>query len=233
MGNLKIWDLFPKLTRTVLDTHELCMMYNGHPFDHTLNVAQTALFIADNELIGRLAGAAGLCHNADRILQKQLGIGRKDVPADKVTDLVLDWLEMSDEFTGQEEDRILAAVQLHSGPNLDDGDEVLVALQDADRIVCASASEFMAAGQFRPDIPVIDTTHIADEFGDPDFKSPKCVARDLLSRKDWIDPASKVCVRLPKALELMKSRVAFTMAYLEMIKSQRAEVGLWPDYPKF
>jgi hypothetical protein len=228
----QIWKVFPQLTKAVRQSHVDNKMAGGHPFDHVLQVAQCAYIIAETEDIGKLAGAAGLCHNADRILQKSLGIGRRDVPEEKVIALMQGWLDASAEFTPAESGRIVKVVLRHSGPNLNDGDDILVALQDADRITCSMADAIMGAGQYWHDIPPIDPRWIVNP-ADTDFRHPKCVARDLVGRRDWIDPNQpRLCVRLPKAKELMARRVAYINWYLEEIRAQRAEVGLSAeDYP--
>jgi hypothetical protein len=178
-----------------------------------------------------LAGAAGLCHNADRILQTILGVGKKDVPDEKTIAMVRVWLVGSGEFTEAEIARIIKPVLQHSGFNRDDGDEVLVALQDADRIVCSTAESILGAGHYWHEIPPIDPRYIIDP-ADTDFRHPKSIARDLIGRNDWVDYNNpRLCVRLPKAKELMRRRVDFVNAYLNEIKEQRAEVGLYPDYP--
>ncbi len=77
----KIWEIFPGLTEVVRQAHlDYDMQRTGHDFDHALRGAQNALLIAEDDGIGRLAGAAGLCHNADRMLQHRRGAGKKDVP---------------------------------------------------------------------------------------------------------------------------------------------------------
>ena len=239
---IKIWEAYPKLTKVVLQDHrKLNMNATGHNFDHTLQVGQIAAFIAENEYIAKLAGAAGLCHNADRLLQRQLSIGKevdseghataKVVPREQTIVLVMGWLEESGEFSGDEPDRILKAVLQHSGPNLDDGDDVLIALQDADRIVCSMADAVMGAAQFWSKLPTIDPKWLASDPTAHSYKNPKSVLKNLECRRDWIDPSSKVCVRLPKAWKLMERRVAFMEYYIGEIKGQRAEVGLWPNYP--
>lgn len=228
----QIWKVFPRLTEVVRQSHIDNKMARGHQFDHALQVAQCAYIIAENLDVGRLAGAAGLCHNADRILQEKLGVGRKDIPEEKVVALMQEWFDASGEFTPAETGMIVKPVLLHSGPNLNDGDDVLVALQDADRITCSMADALMGAGQYLHDIPLIDPRFIVDP-ADTDFRHPQCVARDLIGRRDWIDPDQpRLCVRLPKAKELMARRVAYVNRYLEEIREQRAEIGLSAeDYP--
>lgn len=237
----KIWEVYPKLAEVVLRDHRaLGAGATGHNFDHTLQVGQVALVIAEDEYVGELAGAAGLCHNADRLLQKQAGVGKKGdseahvtakvVSRDETIALVTGWLDETDEFVGIERERIVQAVLGHSGPNLEDGDDILVALQDADRIVCSMADAIMDTARFWSQLPIIDPKRLVYDPSAHSYRDPKSVLKNLQCRYDWIDPASKVCVRLPKARKLMERRVAFFRNYIREVEEQRAEVGLWPDY---
>lgn len=231
-----IWRIYPKLTEVVrLDHHVYRMVATGHDFDHTLQVAQFTLFIAENEYVGRLAGAAGLCHNADRLLQKELGgVGKRDVPENRVVEMVTGWLGASGEFNKDQSAKIMKAVLRHSEPNIDDGDDVLVALQDADRIVCSMADVVMCAAQFRRELPAIHPKWLTVDPADTtahSHRNPKSVLHNMECWYDWIDPASGVCVRLPKAKVLVERNVNFLRAYVAEIKAQRAEIGLWPNYP--
>lgn len=227
-----IWEIYPKLTEAVRRDHiAFDMKATGHSFDHTLQVAQCAVFIAEDEQIGRSAGAAGLCHNADRLFQKQLGVGKKDIPEEKIIAMVRGWLDASGEFGGDESARIVKAVLQHSGPNLSDGDEVLVALQDADRIVCSMADAVMGAAQFWSELPVIDPKWLTHDPTAHSYKNPKSVLKSQECRYDWIDPTSPFCVRLPKAKTLIERRVSFIVAYIKEVEAQRVEIGLWPNYP--
>jgi len=228
-----VWEIYPKLTGLVRQDHiEFGMVGTGHDFDHALQVAQCALFIAEDEDVGRLAGAAGLCHNADRLLQKKLGVGKNGVPDESVIAMVRGWLWASGELhSSYEVARDISAVLWHSGPNLPNGDDVLVALQDADRISCSMADVVMGATQFWAELPTIDPKRLVyDVTADP-YRNPKSVLKNLECWYDWIDPASNFCVRLPRAKTIMIQHVAFLKAYIEEIKTQRTEIGLWPNYP--
>ncbi|HYU64713.1 MAG TPA: hypothetical protein VEK36_00380, partial [Candidatus Paceibacterota bacterium] len=69
-----MWELFPELARTVRKAHEdVGLISGGHDFHHALRVGQMAILVAweESQRMAKLAGAAGLCHNADRILERQ------------------------------------------------------------------------------------------------------------------------------------------------------------------
>lgn len=227
-----VWEIFPKLTEVIRLAHvEYEMGATGHDFgQHTFAVAQVALIIAENEIVGRIAAAAGTCHNADRMLQKRLGVGKRDIPEKHVISLIRGWLEESGEISDADEKKIVRAVLLHSEPNLEDGDEVLVALQDADRVVCSMAENVMTTAQFWTELPAIDPRWLGHDPAAHSYKDPRSVLKHLECRYDWIDPASRVCVRLPKARALLERRVRFLQAYIAEVEDQRAEIGLWP-YP--
>jgi len=231
----KIWKIFPTLAEVVRVDHVAYdMKATGHPFDHTLTVAQIAFTIAEDGRVAYLAGAAGLCHNADRLLQKQLGgVGKKDVSEEMVIAMIERWLGSSDEhFSARDRKRILKAVLRHSLPNQDDGDDVLVALQDADRVACSMPEQIMGAAQFRPDLPTIDPQFLHRDPSAHSYRDPRSVLKSL---ECWCDCAdsenTKFCVRLPEAKKLMQRHIHFLRAYLREVEDRRMELGLWPDYP--
>ena len=238
---LKIKEVYPKLFSLVLEDHRVFKMDGtGHSFDHTLSVGQIAANIAEDNFVAQLAGAAGLCHNADRLLQRERNeskvdsealVTARDIPKEETVALVMKWLDESDEFDAKEMERIVSAVLLHSGFNVENCDPVLVALQDADRCVCSMASVIMDTAQFWSALPTIDPQWLTTDPTAHLYKDPKSVLKNLECRYDWIDRTSKVCVRLPKAWTLMERYVAFYRHYIAVVEAQRVEIGLWPDYP--
>lgn len=200
----------------------------GHSFDHTLQVAQCALVIAEDDYVGRLAGAAGLCHNADRILQQQLG-DKKNVSRDEISRAVQMWLETTREVCDERDImRIVQAVLHHSEVNQPNSDDVLITLQDADRITCSMADNVITSAQFWRELPAINPRQLTGDPTAHPYRDPKTVLNGLTCRYDWIDPSTKVCVRLPKAKTLMRRRADFIRHYIQEVKEQRAEIGLWP-----
>lgn len=237
----KIWELYPALTRAILDTHNEVGARHGvqmfwcHDFDHVIRVADCAQKIAEDEHVGRLAGVAALCHNADRILQIMIGLkAREKVDQTIISEMVYGWLNKEPEntFSVEEKPLILHAVLCHDQPNGLDDSDVLVALVDADRVVNIEADVIVRAGQYMGDaLRVVDPVHLLD---DPtaSFKDPKSILRILKENLDWEVEGGFVGIRLPKARELAKSRFAFLRLYLETVIKQREEMGLIP-YPTF
>lgn len=229
---MKIWEIYPALAAVVQRDHvAFGMVGTGHDFDHALQAAQYAILIADDPVVSRLAGAAGLCHNADRMIQHRLG-GKKNIPEEQVIAMVRGWLEASKEgFSEDNSARIVNAVLHHHEVNKADDDEILVALKDADRITCSTADNVMTSAQFWSELPAIDPRWLSHDPDAHSFRNPKSVLKNLECRYDWIDPTSNVCVRLTKAKAIMERRVAFIRRYIEEVEAQREEAGLWPDYP--
>jgi hypothetical protein len=231
----------PTLFALVLEDHRVFKMDGtGHPFDHTLSVGQIAANIAEDDIVARLGGAAGLCHNADRLFQRQRNTSKadsaahveaRDIPKVDTEALVRKWLDGSGEFSSEEKERIVSAVLLHSGFNVADCDPVLVALQDADRCVCSMTSVILDTAQFWSALPTIDPQWLTTDPTAHSYKNPKSVLKNLECRYDWVDRTSKVCVRLPKAWTLMERYVAYIREFVKEVESQRIEIGLWPDYP--
>lgn len=232
----RVWEIFPALTKAVKASHEELpwpMLY-CHDFDHVLRVGDRALVIAGSEWSGRLASAAGLCHNADRILQKQAGSGRSGKVADSdVVVMVNEWLNAEPLGTFSESDRrlIVDAVLKHSNRNDPNDGLIHVTLQDADRTVNIELDVIIRKGQFfGDDLRVVDPVHLLD---DPraTYQSPGSI---LWSLKDDIEcfGARKgvASLRLRKAREFAKPLLADAQQYLNMVLRQRERSGLVP-YP--
>lgn len=227
---MKIWEVYPRLTKIVLEDHvKHGMRGTGHDFDHVLRAAQFAMLVAKSERVGFLAGAASLCHNADRIIQHEFGTGQKAEQA-KVSQMVANWLSV-ESFTDAEKAVIIDAVHKHTEVNKADDSEVLITLKDADRLTCSMAEDVMGAAQFWK-LPVVDPKYLVSDPESHSYKNPKSVLKNLECRYDWADEASLVCVRLPKSKILMKKLVEFIRNYIETVIEQRKEIGLVP-YPQF
>ena len=106
MGTKRIWNRLPALTAIVRASHKEVGLVGAHDFVHAARVGEIAWQIAastwEPEGLALLAGAAGLCHNADRILQKKLGIGRNKAPKNEVAELVRNQLGRGFMFTATE-----------------------------------------------------------------------------------------------------------------------------------
>lgn len=235
----KIWKIFPPLAKVTRRAHIDIGMANGHDFDHALSVAQIALFVAESHSTGRLAGAAGLCHNADRIIAKlqdmKIWLGASG--EEGIRHLAREWLCQEARISSEERDIILGAVIKHSRPNENDDDEVTVALKDADRISCLDLNVLIRAGQFHPNLPLLDPNYLLGESINLPHEKRRgrynerpSVLEDLRDCLDWADTDDRFCVRLPKSRKLAFERAELLRSTLDKIIKQREEFGLVP-YP--
>lgn len=213
------------------------MELNPHNWDHTFRVAQHALNIADDDTVGRLGGAAGLCHGADRILEYRHSAGPatssvSKIPWEESLELLNAWFDESGEFGDEERARIIDAIRHHSGPNRENSDPVLVLLQDADRITCSDIAELILNGRFMSTLPAYDPVHLMDDPTAHPFKNPRSAYRNMYLRFEWADPKNiNFGVRLPKAQALMKERADALRVFDGVMKRNREQAGIWP-YPK-
>lgn len=240
MNTKRIWDTFPSLTRAVKRSHDEQQtktgfeMFYGHDFDHALRVADYAMKIVEDPRVGALAGAAGLCHNADRILQIQAGVGAYgEIDDNLVTKYVNEWLDAEPvgTFSLQERNTILQSVLSHSKPNdITDGD-VLIALKDADRLTNIDSDILIREGQYHGDaLKVVDPFKL---LSDPNatYRNSGSVLRHIQEFLDWEKEGGFVGIRLPKARIIAQPRFDFLRLYLKTVIDQRKEAGLIP-YPK-
>ncbi len=212
-----LWEQNKELCITVQEAHHRAGLWGGggHSFDHALRVGQMAVRIAVDEPVGAMAGIAGLCHNADRILQKQHNLGRQDVSDDKVVELVSSWLRDTYLPPGGKE-VVIAAVVNHSKPNEANEHPVSIALKDADRLVNMEPDLIMRAAQYYADLPTVDPVHrLADPHAT--FKAPRSVLRAISDTLDWVAESGPFVLRLPKARELGKKYAVFLRSYIDAV----------------
>jgi hypothetical protein len=230
--NIKIWEVFPIITTAIKRCHESeGGTFFGHDFDHALRVANYATIIAEDEKTARLAGLAGLCHNADRILQHKTGVGfYGNVPDIEITKLVNSWLDKDDSISIKDREIVLDAVLHHSKKNDSRDSAVLITLMDADRLVNIEADLIPREGQCIPNVHVIDPILLLND-PDADFFNPRSVIRHIKEILDWEIEGGSVGIRLPVAKKIAKSRFDFLKLFLKTIIDQRKEAGLIP-YPE-
>lgn len=230
-----IWEVCPRLTLITYRAHE-GMELNAHNWDHAFRVSQHGLNIAEDDVVGRLAGGAGLGHGADRIIEFRNRVGPatssvSKVPWEESLALINSWFDESGEFDHEERGEIIYAIRHHSGPNREDSTPVLDTLQAADRITCSDALELILTGRFMSTLPAYDPIHLMDDETRHPFKNPGSAYRNMALRPEWADPNNKLFgVRPPKAQALMKERVETLMAFDAAAKRNREQAGIWP-YP--
>ena len=241
----KIWQVFPQLTERIYKDHAEAGMFGGHhDAEHAVRVAQMAFELSEPGRTASLAGAAGLCHNADRILQHKLKLGsRRDAPKGAVRKLVDSQLREEAWFGGSASvlslfgqvamdwrDQVVDAVLKHDGKNDPSDPPELVALMDADRLVNAEPDLIIRSAQLYNDLPPVDPIHF---WSDPaaTYRDPRSVLRDIMETIVWLTPGTDFYVRLPKAREMAAERKKFFDAFGEELVARRQEAGLHP-YPE-
>lgn len=233
----KIWNLFPGLARVVKEAHERVGLTNGgHDFDHALRVAQMALRVAwpEDQEFAKLAGASGLLHNNDRILERELRLKSENISrVEDVAVVAMTQVMLSGVGGFSEEDGrlIIEAVVNHgSKPNSFDDHLVSVALADADRLINMEPDVIIRSAQHHADILSLDPVYIEASPG-ANYRDPKTVAWDVANCITWSAETGPYIVRLPLARELAQERASYLREFLAMVKRMRADLGLYPDYP--
>lgn len=226
---MKVWELFPELYRVVKEEHErVGLIGDGHDFWHAVRVAQCAIKIAETPEVGRLAAAAGLCHNADYILRLKNPRWWSNPAPDLITLCVQNWLQQEPRIRDEEYLQIADAVVLHDRQNkYQVGKPVVITLADADRVVNLEADVIIRCGQYYSNLPAVDPVHWLD---DPEatYRKPKSVLRDIAYALDWVERGGPVSIRLPKAWGPAISRATFLRSYLETVRRQWKEAGFLP-----
>ena len=227
----RIWDLFPAVANAVREDHKKAELIGAHDFVHAFRVGEVARQIAfdewGNESLSHLAGIAGLTHNADRIIQKETGLGKRDVQPLAIRNRVAMWIGSN--LLPDELPQVQDAVVAHSAPNSSTDGNVTIALKDADRVVNLDADLFIRSGQHYSDLPAVDYAHLLD---DPDatYRDPKSVLRDIAYSLDWVDPESNVCVRTVLGKEMGDARAKVFRTFFDALREQLGEEGMRP-YP--
>ena len=227
---LQIWDRYPRLFGAIQRAHEERKIQQGHNFEHAFAVAQRAREFCECPFWIDNAWLAGTSHNADRMLQGDLGIDRRgDVPAEKIERLVRSWLDLESRINEDDKAWVVRAVLDHGKPNDDDDSAVTVALKDADRVVNARIDIVLRSAQWQHDLPLIDPVLLLDDKRGR-YNGRLTVVADLFDCLDWGSENPRLCVRTPKARKMIKSRVDDLRRFLEMLVEQRREEGLvpWP-----
>ncbi len=228
MTNAKrIWEIFPEAFKVIKKSHdEFEMTGSGHDVYHAARVGDIAYQIAletwKDASKAELAGLAGLCHNADRMISKN-GTDPSEVG---IMDLVRKWLDETD-LDQEARDTVINAVLKHDQKNDQNDPDLLVALKDADRIVNLDPDSIIRCGQFLHTLPSIDYTHFVSS-PTATYKKPESVARDIASSLNWVDPKSGVCIRTEVGLNMARERSDLIKNYLEALKKQLEAEGVLP-----
>ena len=234
---MRIWELFPGIAANVRRSHEEVGLVGHHDWVHAFRVGEIARQLAldewgrGDERLSYLAGIAGLVHNADKILERKAGIGRRLVEANQVVSLIRATLcdGSKYDFSTEEEREIVEAVLKHDGRNSETDSRTLIALMDGDRVVNLDSDLYPRSGQHYAELPVVDYKHL---ISDPEatYRKPRTVFRDIAYSLDWVTEGSGVCVRTRLGKEMGERRSKLFRQVVDSLIEQLAEEGVYP-YP--
>lgn len=182
------------------------------------------------------ATLAAFCHNADRVVQVQLGVGRRDVPEESVRLLISEWLSHTP-ISDAQRNRVTHAVMGHCNKTLSGEDLVVTALRDADRLANIQPDVIVRSAQHYPEYPAVHPIYLAKRTPEGTYFEPGSVFADLNYMATKWDPDHPehdpdYCVVLPKARELARPHFEYLRDYIARGIEARRQVGLVP-YPKF
>jgi hypothetical protein len=229
-----IEEKYPLVCEKIRHAHERLRFFEGHDYNHALRVAEIAYRIAlcewDDKDVAELAALAGLCHNADHVMQKVLRAGKITVTDSTIADLAHTWL-VPEDLSTTDKDEIVSAVLKHGKANSDQDSKVLIALKDADRVVNLAFDLVIRAGQHYHDIPAVDFEHFLD---DPDatYQKPKSVLRDIAYALEWVDKKSPHHIRTSLGRKIGEGRATVLRNFLLVLHEQLKEEELLRHIPE-
>lgn len=208
---------FTQLIKAVRQDHEAknALLGGGHGFDHAYVAAHYCLEIA-KEPLATLAFVAAICHNTDR-----------HYGDDMVRGMMNRYLAYTD-FSGQDKLLVAEAVLNHSNRPSANDNPVTVVLMDSDKLTILSLSGIIGAGQFRPNLPILDLRY-PDLSCPPgtNYKNPGSIARDMMG---WLEWGEEGWIRTPEAKELAKPKFQKIRQFLDNLILEITDVGLL-EYP--
>jgi HD domain len=222
----KYTDLVAEVAR---DHEKVGASLKGHDFEHALMVANYAFRIAPDKHLAELGWIAGLCHNADHLVQQ--GFFRPDKKRGKKSDTLIrkkvnQYLSLT-KLTDQDKHAVMEAVFEHHKKNDPHDSKLTMVLKDADRLANVGALHSMRSSRDMIHLPIVDYVHL---FHHPEatYRKPGSAAKDIWYSLEW-----EPWLRLPKAKQLGKKRYKFLRMFLNDLESQLREAGLYPyPFPK-
>lgn len=209
---------FSQLVKAVRQDHRAknALLGGGHGFDHAYVAAHYCLEIAEDPL-ATLAFVAAMCHNTDRHYGDEM-----------VEQMMAHYLRCTG-FSDQDKFLVTEAVLTHSQRPSQSDNPVTVVLMDSDKLTILRLSSIIGAGQFRPNLPIIDLRYPDLNECPPgtSYKNPGSVARDMMG---WLEWEEEGWIRTPKAKELAKPKFRRVRQFLDDLVSEIRDVGLL-EYP--
>lgn len=236
----RIWELFPDVAERVRETHQKVGLVGPHDWCNAYRVGEVARQIALDEWgdkdmffmqqglqspLSCIAGVAGLCYNANRILRpSHTGVSLSH----SIVELVGYWMGRAVTLEGGR--IVIDAVLKNDGRNSPEDSKVLIALMDAEHIVNLDVDLFIRSGRRFPSDSAVDYQQY---LNDPTAtcRNTKYVLRDIAYSLDLADPKSPVCcVRTRLGKFMAERRVQVCQIFLLAMESQLEAEGMHP-YP--
>ncbi len=227
---MRIWDYWSAVAERVRQRHVSAGMEGGaHDFTHAKRVAEMARQAAEEEWgdarLAQLCGLAGLVHNADRILQAEMHLGRSaHVPSDAVSAMVLGWIDSV--VTVEEFALIMDAVLKHNLKNGPDDSRVLIALQTGDKVVNTDPDVLIRCGQHHPDLPAVDWDYFPATRPGTSYKDPRSVIRNLQFALEWGNPTSGFNVRTALGIREIGKNISLMQMVFDQLQERLVRQGI-------
>lgn len=205
-------DLFTRVTQIRATSQHA---HRGHSAEHDALVSMIATRIAPDLRTAEKAFVAGTLHSLDR------------VAGDKFESVLDDCLArlVPDEFTQSESDEIREAVIRHGEHKDTQGVRslTLITLMDADKLANMQPLAIARAGQFYPDIPVIETEFVGKRNPHSTYHSPTSIIENLWGFVEWGEPG---WLQLPEAKRMGTVLAARMREFILLAEAPYKEFGI-------
>lgn len=229
-----LWEVYPRLVDLVREDHRKqgALFGTGHGFDHAIVTAQYCPLIAPPELADP-SWMAAICHNPDRLFPEE---SKEQIRA-RVEGYLQKGIWYGQDSLPQVFYMIVEAVMEHPNWPSPEDNPVTIILKDADKLGNLDTQVLVRAGQFRPQIPMIDLRYLDPKVRPPgtSFPNPGSIWWDMQGVLEWEGNTKEGIpwIRTPKARELAKPMFAEIRRYTEGLERPYRNLGLlpypWPD----
>lgn len=189
--------------------------HRGHSSEHDALVAMIATRIAPDLRTAEKAFVAGILHSLDRVAGDAF---------ESVLDECLALLVPGD-FTQHESDEIREVVVRHGEHKNAPGTRspTLITLMDADKLANMQLLAIARAGQFYPDVPVIETEFVGKRNPHSTYHSPTSIIENLWGFVEWGEPG---WLQLPEAKRMGTVLAARMTEFILLAEAPYKEFGI-------
>ncbi len=205
-------DLFTKVNHVRIKSRNT---HRGHSAEHDALVAMIATRIAPDPRTAEKAFVAGILHSLDRVAGDEF----ESILDECLTQLV------PNQFTPSESDEIRDAVVRH-GEHKDAAGVrslTLITLMDADKLANMQLLAIARAGQFYPDVPVIETEFVSMRNPNSTYHSPTSIIENLWGFVEWGEPG---WLQLPEAKRMGVVLAARMREFILLAEAPYKEFGI-------